>query len=233
MQEKRFVKIFRTTKIIQLLILLALEIAFFTILIKDPLLRREIYENSTLLFLSSIIWVLMIFFLLCLFSDFFRLRCFAEESHALNKAAYLDDLTGIPNRHGLDVVFQTYDTSQTLSQVGCFMVTIDNLKSINEKHGHKSGDTILQQFSSIFEEIGDQFGVVGRNGGNDFLMVMNNCTHTSMTEFIDKLNKRVTEYNTQFSHTPIHISYAYVLNNELKADDFPMLLTATYQKLHK
>ena len=73
-----------------------------------------------------------------------RFRTFAEESHALNRAAFLDHLTGIPNRHGLDVVFETYDSPESLAHVACYMVTITNLKEINQTMGHVVGDQMLK-----------------------------------------------------------------------------------------
>ena len=232
MQGKRIIKNFKITKIVQLSLLLIIEVIFFFILFQNPSLSKNLYTNTTLLTLFLMVWILMIFNLVCLFLDFFKLRSFAEESHALHKAAYLDHLTGIPNRHGLDVVFQTYDTPESLREVGCFMVTIDNLKDINENLGHQTGDMVIQHFCSIFEDVGDRFGVVGRNSGNEFVMVMNNCSHDSMAGFIQALNEHVTAYNREYTNAPLHIRYSYVLNSEIQVEAFTLLLTATYNKLH-
>ena len=232
MKEKKFVKIFRTTKIIQLCLLFILEISFFIILVTHPALGKNLYNNPTLFILSSITWILMIFSLICLFIDFYQMRRFAVESHALNRAAYLDNLTGIPNRHGLDVVFQTYDTPESMASVGCFMVTIDNLKTINESLGHQTGDLLIQNFCSIFEETGDSFGVVGRNGGNEFILVINNCTDVRMNQFIKNLETQITEYNAEHTVAPLQLNYTYILNSEEHAQAFTHLLTATYNKLH-
>lgn len=232
MKEKKFVKVFRTTKIIQLCLLLILELAFFIILVTHPALGKNIYNNPTLFLLCAITWVLMIFSLICLFLDFYQMRSFAKESHALNRVAYLDNLTGIPNRHGLDVVFQTYDTPESMATVGCFMVTIDNLKAINESLGHQTGDLLIQNFCSILEETGDGFGVVGRNGGNEFILVVNNCTDAIMKQFIKHLEKQISEYNTEHTVAPLQLKYTYILNVEEHAQAFTHLLTATYNKLH-
>lgn len=232
MQEKQFVKSFRITKIVQLIILSLIGIAFFLILILNPALGKEVYENRTLSALCAFTWLLMLTSLGFTLYDFFKLRSFAEESHALNKAAYLDNLTGIPNRHGLDVVFQTYDSPESMATVGCFMVTIDNLKENNETHGHLTGDIMIQHFCSIFESIGDGFGVVGRNGGNEFVLVINHCTEDVMQRFIHTLNKQIEDYNKEYTNAPLSIKYAYVLNTDEHANAFTQLMTATYNKLH-
>lgn len=232
MQEKKFVKTFRIAKIIQFSVLLVIEAAFFIILICNPSMSRQLFSDHTLFVLCTATWILMLFSLFCILHDFLTLRSFAEESHALNKVAYLDNLTGIPNRHGLDTVFQTYDTPASLEKVGCFMVTLDNLKSTNETLGHQTGDMMLQHFSSILEDVGDDYGVVGRNGGNDFVLVCSNGTHEHMDSFIKSLNEQVAEYNKEHTIAPLRIAYTYILNEEKHFEVFTQLLTATYNQLH-
>lgn len=232
MKEKEIVKSLRTMKIIQLCVLLTLEIVFFFILVLHPALSKNLYTNPTLFGLCAITWILMIFSLICLFIDFWQMRSIAKEAHALNRVAYLDSLTGIPNRHGLDVVFLTYDTPESMATVGCFMVTLPNLKDINAKQGHQAGDLLIQNFASIFEAAGDEFGVVGRNGGNEFLLIINNCTDSVMNAFIEKLNGLVEKYNIEHTTVPLKLHYTYLLNVEEHAPSFIHLLTATYNKLH-
>lgn len=112
------------------------------------------------------------------------------------------------------------------------MGSISNLRMINETKGHSAGDRMILDFCSIFEEIGDKFGFVGRNGGNEYVMVMNACTHEGMQRFIEELTEHLEEYNTQHTEAPIDFQYAYLLNTDVKAQVFSQLLTATYNKLH-
>lgn len=232
MQEKKFVKGFRSAKIIQFGILLFIEIAFFLILLCNPSMSKLIYSNQPLFLLCATVWILMIFHLICLIYDFIKLRFFAQESHELNKAAYLDDLTGIPNRHGLDVIFNTYDTPESMQSIGCYMITIDNLISVNEAFGRQTGNAIIKDFCSILERVGDTFGIVGRNGGNEFLCILNNCTPDTLKQFTDSMDAETDAYNSEHPQTPIRLRSAYILNSEAQIDAFPELLIATYNKLY-
>ena len=90
---------------------------------------------------------------------------------------------------------------------------------------------MIQAFCSIFEEVGDRFGIIGRNNGNEFVMVINNCSEELMGRFIDNLNTRIEEYNTKNTDMPIKIQSTYLLNTEEHAESFTKLLTATYTKL--
>lgn len=232
MPEKSFAKLFRKVKTVQLCILILLEAATVFLLLCNPSMGKQLFSNRVLLILYVIVWILMLFNLCCLLYDFIKIKQFALESHSLNQIAYLDNLTGIPNRHGLDTIFQTFDNPSSLAGVGCFMCTIDNLRSINDSFGHACGDKVILDFCSIFEEVGDEFGFVGRNGGNEFLMIMNNSTSASMDMFTHKLLERIATYNTDSAHATIQIKYTYLLNTKLQASAITQLLTATYNELH-
>ena len=232
MQEQPFFKTFRILKIVQFCILVGIELTFFLILILNPSLGKNIYSNQALFILCITTWIMMIFNLLCMFIDFWKLRSFALNSHALSQAAYLDNLTGIPNRHSLDIVFRTYTTPESMVGIGCAMFSISNLKDINERMGHASGDSMIQNFCSIFEEVGDSFGFVGRNGGNEFIAVISNCDHDIMRRFLSALQQRISSYNKEHSSQPIELISAYTLNAEENAKVFTQLLTVTYNKLY-
>lgn len=232
MQEQRFVKVFRTAKIIQLCLLMGIELTFFLILTYNTDLSRQIYASKPLFTLCAITWIMMLFNLLCLLYDFAKLRSFASESHALKKAAYLDNLTGIPNRYSLDVFSQNYTSIESLAGLGCAMYTIDNLKEINDSLGHQTGDSIIRDFCILLEETGDSFGFIGRNSGNQFIALFDNCNVDVMNRFSDTLDRRVSIYNADHPQTPIRLKSAVTICAEEPVQTFTQLLTLTYNKLY-
>lgn len=233
MQEKKFVTTFRKLKTIQLIAFLLIEVIFVLILIMEPSLGVNTFRNRALFSLCAVTWILVLFSLISLINDFRTLRSFAQECHDLEKEAYLDTMTGLPSRHGLDLIFRTYDTPESAANLGCYMVTINSLSEINETIGRASGDNAIYDFCNIFEKVGDAYGIVGRNGGNEFLAVLNNCTDEIMHDFINRLDAEITSYNERHKHAPLKLTGTYVLNSEEHFTVFPQLLTATYNKLHE
>lgn len=233
MQDQKFIRFFRTAKIIQLCLLLGMEAAFFFILTSNAGLGRQLFSNQALFTLSAITWALMIFNLLCLLFDFYKLRSFASESHALTKAAYLDNLTGIPNRHSLDTVFRSYDTAESIAGLGCAMYTISNIKQINDTRGHQTGDQVIRDFCTMFEEVGDSFGFVGRNGGNQFIALFDQCDRSTMRRFSEILDNRVSLYNSSHSDSPIMLCHAETFCSEEPIQTFTQLLAVTHERLSK
>lgn len=232
MQEQKSIKKYRIAKIIQLILLAGIELTFFLTLILNKSLSRQVYSSRQLFFLCAITWILMLFSLFCLIYDFYKLRSLTAESHLFNQAAYLDGLTGIPNRHSLDIVFQTYTTPESLEGTACAMFSIDNLKTINQTVGHEAGDRLIQDFCNIFEEIGDNFGFIGRNGGNEFVTVIENSSHESMKSFLTRLENSIRLYNAEHTEAPILLRSAYTLYAEAKVQAFTQLLAVTYNKLY-
>ena len=54
----------------------------------------------------------------------------------------------------------------------CF-VDLDNLKKLNDTYGHKTGDTALKSIGYILREYEKKYdGVVGRYGGDEFVMLL-------------------------------------------------------------
>lgn len=231
MTENHTIQAFYKKKTIQLIFFIILEASFFLILITNKELRSSVFTDTGLFTLCFITWILCILILLSLFYDIYQLRSFSVTNLELQQLAYLDNKTGIPNRTSLDIIFKSYSTEESLKDVGCCLFTIDNLNMLNESVGREAGDEMIQNFCTILEETGDKYGFVGRNGGNEFIMVINNCTDELMEHFFNTLDNRLKLHNEEHTQTPIIINRAYTLNSQEHHASFSRLLTATYNKL--
>ncbi len=233
MPEYEFARKLKKAKVIQLCVLLVLEVGFIALLICTPSLGKHIYDSRSIFTLCAIVWVLMLFYLLWLINDLRYLKSLALESHMLNRQAFLDGLTGILNRNGLDTVLHNNNTLDGLQSIGCFMITIDNLLKVNEELGRDAGDNLIRDFCAILETVGDSYGITGRNGGNDFIVFINKCSEDVMNRFTEALMSKINIYNEDHTIAPIMVRYASLLNSEALKETYTELLTATYNKLHE
>lgn len=230
--QQDILKHFKAVKIVQLVILIGIEVIFFSILLSNPILKDCVYTDPNLFRLSSMMWCLMIFFFLCILYDFVKMQNFTKNNHELNKVAYLDDMTGIPNRYSCDLIFKMYHDGENMSNIGCGIMEISNLAAINDKNGHEIGDMAIQDFCLILDEVGDSYGFVGRNSGNEFLAVINDCNIEKMETFFKTLRARLADYNIDKEHVSLELSYAYILNSQANASRFSDIITMAYKKLH-
>lgn len=97
----------------------------------------------------------------------------------LQDVGMTDLLTGCPNRRcAMDRIQQEWAMA-TRSQrpLSCMVVDIDNLKQVNDVHGHVAGDMVLKLVASAFKDEMRAQDVLARSGGDEFLVI---CPDTTL-----------------------------------------------------
>lgn len=92
----------------------------------------------------------------------------------IRETSSLDELTGLFNRRRIqeELEHAAVTTSRFGQCVSIAVIDIDNLKAVNEAHGHLAGDQILREFANLLREVGRASDVIGRIGGDDFVVIM-------------------------------------------------------------
>ena len=136
------------------------------------------------------------------------LQVMAEDRRQMEKAldharknSLTDELTGLPNRSAflrqLDSEIgraRRYGFSLALA-----LIDLDDLKTINERHGYAAGDAILHAYA---REIMSQFrgyDLVARYGDDEFAVLLPNTQRDGATRAIDKAQKHAAGTFIQFN----------------------------------
>lgn len=233
--KKDSIREYRVFKTIQLVVLIVFFIAFLVYLKTDPVLSNTIYTNTKLLSICVFLWAFMLFSFVSIILDFRQLEKNITDSDDLNRIAYLDTLTGIPNKVSCDLMFQKYEgaSDKVISGLACALISITNLALINEALGREKGNYLIQDFATIFESVGKKYGFVGRNGGNEFLIVIEKCDLEKMQTFMNNLASSVKEYNENSDHMPVTYKSTEIFNSELKLASFPEIISQLYKEKGK
>jgi diguanylate cyclase (GGDEF)-like protein len=56
--------------------------------------------------------------------------------------------------------------------IGLLMIDVDRFKEINDRHGHRTGDRVLQEIASVLREIVRAADMIVRYGGDEFLVAL-------------------------------------------------------------
>ena len=85
-----------------------------------------------------------------------------------------DPLTGLPNRRLLmDRMMQAFSNARRHEdQVAIMVIDLDDFKRINDVHGHKVGDRVLQVISGRLRTTVRQADTVARMGGDEFVVIL-------------------------------------------------------------
>lgn len=107
---------------------------------------------------------------------------------ALNRLAFLDDLTQLPNRRFLEMSVRSALTEFEMHKdpFGVLMLDLDNFKAINDSFGHSCGDRALQQAAQTLAGSLRPTDTVGRWGGDEFLAIVRNVNSESLRELAER-----------------------------------------------
>ncbi|MEQ8716798.1 MAG: EAL domain-containing protein [Acidimicrobiales bacterium] len=96
-----------------------------------------------------------------------------EYRRRLSHQAAHDGLTGVPNRRAvIDHLEQAVArTARSDATLAAFFVDVDGFKSVNDIHGHPAGDALLRTVAQRLGEAVRGGDLVGRLGGDEFLVV--------------------------------------------------------------
>ena len=227
---KKNIHSFKVLKVIELSAFVILEVAFLTVLFLNKTMSSSIFVDRSLFRLCAIMYFTVLASLGFLLYDFFKLKELKIQSHELENLAYLDAKTGIPNRTSCSILFETYKTPESMQGIGCVVTKITNIREINQKNGKAFGDRVIRDFSRLFESTAKNYGFVGRNGGNEFITVIEHCDEARMTTYFDLLARSLSEYNSGNPDAPIQIRSEFALYDKNPTETFSELVSSVYSK---
>lgn len=104
-----------------------------------------------------------------------------KKNTELEELSITDKLTGLYNRMKLDLALQAEinRSERYYSALSIIILDIDHFKSINDQHGHQAGDNVLRQVASILRGNTRNIDIVGRWGGEEFLVL---CPETTLDQ---------------------------------------------------
>ncbi len=154
------------------------------------------------------------------------LETLKEEENHLRHLAETDPLTGLANRamleHSLaDALAALQNDSQML---GVLMADLDHFKRINDNHGHLVGDGVLREVAARLRSAVRDVDVVGRYGGEEFMVVLTNASFDMACEIAERIRSRVagTPINVHGTTVAITISLGLAV---AEAGDTALTLT--------
>ena len=233
MGTKEIISYFKKGKMVQLAIVIVMALCFIIALVVNSDLRMQLFANKNMLMLCAFIWILLLIALVNIFLDFYKLNSFNSVADQNEIKRFMRESGGMLNRFSADNLFKSEEVEEVLEKVGCSMIEIANLKETNEKAGRDAGDKMIDDFCEMLENVGNDYGIVVRNGGNEFLIVIADCTEELMRQCLTELDNSIAVYNQEESPNPIELHTTYVLNSDEHLSRFSEVLTKAYHQLHK
>ena len=129
----------------------------------------------------------------------------AAANEALEKLAYTDSLTGLSNRRSCEILFDELDAADSNYTIVTF--DLNNLKEVNDCLGHEEGDAFLREFGSVLKRVFEAHGLVGRTGGDEFLVTIKKSEKVNLDTLLLEMNEKIDVVNK--CHPQWNMSVAY------------------------
>lgn len=126
----------------------------------------------------------------------------------LSEESTTDFLTGLNNKRGFTMAFESAINWSTRKneKLSFMMIDIDHFKKVNDTHGHPAGDEILRQLAFILTENARSFDVVSRNGGEEFSIILPDCSSSQAYEVGERIRKTVENNDFNFGRKKVKIT---------------------------
>jgi diguanylate cyclase (GGDEF)-like protein len=104
----------------------------------------------------------------------------------LKRLAEADELTGLPNRRAILEILNDAAARRRGGRA-IAMLDIDHFKRVNDRFGHAAGDAALVTFAKACGSVLREGDVMGRLGGEEFLMVLHRARAAELQPLFDRM----------------------------------------------
>jgi len=113
-----------------------------------------------------------------------------------SKTIHTDHLTNLFNRREFDkrLMELTAKKHSDILLAGIVM-DVDNFKQINDRYGHKAGDSALRAFCSVMRDSFRQDDFIARTGGDEFAVILELKTATQLDRILRRLQANINAFN--------------------------------------
>ncbi|HJN73327.1 MAG TPA: GGDEF domain-containing protein [Myxococcota bacterium] len=117
-----------------------------------------------------------------------------RQSHAIADVATTDPLTGVLNRRALDVRLgqMAEACAEAAAPMAVLFCDVDHFKRVNDNHGHAVGDRVLARIGKLMMEGRRRGDLVGRWGGEEFIVVLPDCPPQAADRIAEKIREKLS-----------------------------------------
>lgn len=139
-----------------------------------------------------------------------------------------DSLTGLYNRDYIEEEIRRLNNSRQLP-ISIIMADVNGLKLINDTFGHKDGDQLLKKISIIIDETSRQEDIIGRWGGDEFLIVLPNTGKKDVKNMTNRIKKNLK--NKNYKDIPLSVSFGYATKVD-KEENMDAIISKADRKMY-
>lgn len=121
-----------------------------------------------------------------------------------------DSVTGVYSKRYLtEEAEKILSKTNELDPTGVAVINIDDFKKINDDIGNDKGDDVLRTLGNVLQGFIDENTIIGRYGGDSFVIVFENGTRDENIDTLNQIRKEFAKKKYSFTKEPVTISGGY------------------------
>ena len=125
----------------------------------------------------------------------------------LEKKTEIDLLTGLPNRNFIERCYA--QKRRDGGAICAIIIDLDHFKQINDTHGHDAGDRVLKAAASVFNDVLRDHDIVGRWGGEEFVMLLPAKSMETGKAIAERARRRLENLTIELRESSVSITASF------------------------
>jgi len=149
--------------------------------------------------------------------------------------AIIDELTGVFNRRGImELLKREVARSERFKlPLSIAMVDIDDFKKVNDTFGHVTGDKVLKAVATIMKSVIRKIDMIGRYGGEEFLVIFPNTPGDNAKIAAEKLRREVESHKFKYKDREFKVTISVGVAEYKDGDTVETLIAKADEALYR
>ncbi len=190
----------------------------------EPVIKQALWLNLVLSVLVTAI---------VLYLTYFIIRQYQHRTEWMEMAT-TDKLTGINNRRGFDPIFSKamQESVRKKEPLSIVLVDLDHFKSINDNHGHITGDQALIQIARILKSSIKNSDYLCRWGGEEFMLLLPEHSVALASQLSETIRQRIENESILINDHSMSITASFGVTQYLFGESRDVLFTRVDRALY-
>ena len=122
-----------------------------------------------------------------------QIKAFKKQNEKIRYLSFHDEMTGLHNRRYFENKLEDLNDPEKYN-LSVIIADINNLKIINDNHGHKKGDQYIKSAAGLLKSELRQQDIICRIGGDEFAIILPDTDRNDCKKIITRLKTKVKRH---------------------------------------
>lgn len=155
-----------------------------------------------------------------------QIKVFKEQNEKVKYLSFHDEMTGLYNRRYFENKLEELN-NPTQHNPSVIIADINNLKVINDNHGHKKGDQYIKTAANLLKSELREKDIIARIGGDEFAIILPDTNEEECLKIIKRIKKKTKRHSEKY----FSIAFGYIYNSQ-KYNSLEEMIIAADRKMY-